>query len=187
MPVEHRLPWRVPVRCITAGLRHCALAAGVVLLAAAGAAHGAGSRLLGIDDLAARAELVVVGSVTAVESGWNADRTRIETHVDVRVEAAPAGWPRPDVVSVWQPGGRAGGVAAEIEGMPRFAVGERVLLFLRRGADGRPHVVERFQGKFTVGRDAGGSEQAVRREPDTGRVLDAHPLNRVLSRLTKSP
>lgn len=145
---------------------------------------GATTQLLGIAELATRAELVVLGTVAAVESQWNADRTLIETRVDIQVAATPRGEPRPDLVSLWEPGGRVGTLAAEIAGTPRFSPGERVLLFLRRGRDGRLHVVERFQGKFSIERDAAsGQERAVRRVPDTGRVVDVVPLDRLLAEL----
>lgn len=159
------------------------LGAILTALVAPAGVSGATTQLLGIAELATRAELVVLGTVGAVESQWNADRTLIETRVDVRVTATPRGEPRPDV-SLWEPGGRVGTLAAEIAGTPRFSPGERVLLFLRRGRDGRLHVVERFQGKFSIERDAAsGQERAVRRIPDTGRVLDVVPLDRLLAEL----
>ena len=139
---------------------------------------------LRIADLAAHSDLVVVGAVSSVESGWNAAGTVIETQVHVHVAATPKGAPRPDVV-VWQPGGRIGTLAAEFADMPRFSPGERVLLFLRQARDGRYRVVGLFQGKFSIERDATtGEERAVRRVPDTGDVVDAAPLDRVLAELT---
>ena len=160
------------------------LGAILVALATATDAPGATSPPLGIAQLAARADLIVLGAVSTVQSQWNADRTLIETRVEVRVAATPKGAPHADVVSLWEAGGRVGPLAAEVADTPRFSAGERVLVFLRRGADGRFRVVERFQGKFSIERDgASGEELAVRRVPDTGRVIDVMPLHRLLAEL----
>jgi hypothetical protein len=67
-------------------------------------------------------------------------------------------------------------VRSVVAGAPVFAVGERVLLFLTLRLDGDLAVAGLFQGKFSLTRDAGGREVAVRNLPGGG-ARDTIPLD----------
>jgi hypothetical protein len=141
------------------------------------AAHADGP--LTVEDLARRAELVVLGEVTSVASELQAARSQITTRVDVRVNETLKGQAGSNPLQFRQAGGRMGDMTSEVAGAARFVAGERVLLFLARGAEGSLGIVGRFQGKFAVERDATNSEVAVRRVPGSAEVLDRVALEQV--------
>lgn len=104
-----------------------------------------------IPDLAAEAELVIVGRVAstgvylrraggAIEA-WTAATIVVEAWVD------GAG---PGELVVHEPGGRWSGGGTTVAGAPRYRVGERVLAFLRRDPDGRLRTVGMAQGRFVL-------------------------------------
>jgi hypothetical protein len=134
---------------------------------------------LTVEDLARRAELVVLGEVTSVASEFHATRRQIVTRVDIRVGETLKGQAGPNPLQLRQPGGRVGEMSSEIAGAPRFVAGERVLLFLVRAADGSLAVAGLFQGKFALERDAADRDVAVRRVPGSAEVLDRVSLEQV--------
>jgi hypothetical protein len=134
---------------------------------------------LTVEDLARRADLVVIGEVTSVASEFHATRSRIVTRVDVRVSETLKGKAGANPLQLRQPGGRVGEMTSEVAGAARFVAGERILLFLTRGSDGALGVVGLFQGKFALERDGGGGDVAVRRVPGSAEVLDRAPLDQI--------
>src|SRR5439155_1626250 len=85
----------------------------------------------------------------------------------------PAGTPSPrarSMRSVAGPGRRSSWSAepsptlrrSRVEGSPEFRRGERVLLFVSAYRDGTARVAHFYQGKFSIIRDAGGEDVAVR-------------------------
>jgi hypothetical protein len=80
-------------------------------------------------------DLVVLGRVVEVRSGWNADRSAIVTEARVAVDEVWKGLPETDVVVVRTWGGVAGGVEQVFEGEAELRRGEEVVLFLRRDGD----------------------------------------------------
>jgi hypothetical protein len=134
---------------------------------------------LTVEDLAQRAELVVIGEVTSVASEFHATRSQIVTRVDVRVAEALKGKAGANPLQLRQPGGRVGEMTSEVAGAARFVAGERTLLFLARGGDGTLAVVGLFQGKFALERDGAGRDVAVRRVPGSAEVLDRVSLDQI--------
>jgi hypothetical protein len=134
---------------------------------------------LTVEDLARRAELVVIGEVTSVASEFHATRSRIVTRVDVRVAEALKGKAGANPLQLRQPGGRVDEMTSEVAGAARFVAGERTLLFLARGGDGTLAVVGLFQGKFVLERDGAGRDVAVRRVPGSAEVLDRVSLDQI--------
>jgi hypothetical protein len=112
----------------------------------------------------------VVGRVGAArsEAATAGPITRIQLDVEKMLKGTPAA-----ALTIVQPGGEAGGVAASVAGAPTFVTGERVLMFLTRRPDGALRVAHLYQGKFSIEADP---PQAVRRLPDTQAVLDAVSL-----------
>ena len=113
-------------------------------------------------DLVAQSAAVLVGRVAAIAS--HADRGRIYTDVTVDVDEMLKGDSVP-TLTVRVLGGRVGNHAAWVEGSPEFRRGERVLLFVSAYRDGTARVAHFYQGKFSIIRDAGGEDVAVRETP----------------------
>jgi len=113
---------------------------GLVGLAAAATLDGAP---LDLDGLSASADRVVYGEVRAITA--SPSEVGIETTVEIRVSETLLGSPAP-VVSFTVPGGSLDGVTLTIPGVPRFAAGESVLVYL--GAEDQ--IVGFNQGAFRV-------------------------------------
>jgi len=161
------------------------LAAGLLVVnALIPTAGGAASVIpIAVPDLARAADVVVLGTVrsTRVESD---PRGKTFTAVEVQPTEVLKGTTAGTVV-VRQLGGVTVTGGSLVSGSATFAPGECVLLFLRRaGADLR--LLGEAQGKFSVGRDASGSAWTANRvDPDTGRVLDRVPLERIKELLAR--
>ncbi len=136
---------------------------------------------LPVEDLASRADAVVVGRIVAQEARWNDTHRRIFTRVSVAIDARwlwrPAAGPGDETIVVVRPGGERDGFGQEVFGEPTFTTGERAVLFLvRRGAIFR--VVGMAQGVFHL--DAGGravqdlSGLALVRSQAGTRIVGAH-------------
>lgn len=105
--------------------------------------------------LCAEADLVFVGTVTAVESRWSDPARRA---IETAVTFADLTWLRGaarDTVTLRFAGGTMDGLHEEVAGVPRFAVGERRVLFARDGTYVSP-VVGFNQGVFQVVEGADG-------------------------------
>ena len=111
---------------------------------------------LTLEDLQDRSALVVLGEVTDTEARLEAGA--VVTHVEIRVSDCLTGL-CPDDVTVTSPGGSLGGQVESVEGAPRFARGQEVLVFLRPQG-GQFEVVGMAQGLFHVQR-AGDAPVAV--------------------------
>jgi hypothetical protein len=134
-----------------ASLGLAALGASVLLSRGAGA-----SLILALDlpSLVSRAENVAVVDVMSVKSAWDARHERILTTVDLAVVESWKGPMAPAThVSVVQRGGTVDDTEMIVFGMPRFAAGERTLVFLA-GRPDHAFVVGMAQGKRLVQREA---------------------------------
>lgn len=100
-------------------------------------------------DLAAEAELIFVGTVARVESRWaDEERSAIETIVTFTDIEALLGAAEREV-SLRFGGGEVDGLREQIAGVPRFEIGERVVLFARRDRSLSP-IIGFHQGCFRV-------------------------------------
>jgi hypothetical protein len=106
---------------------------------------------------------VVRGSVTSVQSYWNASHTKIFTETVVAVDETYKG-SATGQVTLLQLGGEVDGVRVTVHGALSWTAGEEVLLFLEPYTEGRFHVSGFSQGKF-----------AVERDPVTGRAFVRAP------------
>ena len=159
------------------------------LLAAPGAArqHAPGDPFapLGLERMADLATSVVVGTIEAAEGEWNYDRTRIHTRFTLAVERVLAGRAS-DKAHFRVLGGTVGETTVMVSEMPRFSVGERVVVFLR-GSGGRlPSVVGGPEGKIALDRGDGladpGEEEALRLlAPLRVPAADGAPADTVIS------
>ena len=161
------------------------LAAGLVAANLLSPAAGAAASVIpiAVADLAHAAEVVVLGTVRSTRVDHDPRGTTF-TVVEVKPTEVLKGTP-PGTVVVRQLGGVTAAGGSIVAGSATFAPGECVLLFLRReGGDLR--LVGEAQGKFSVVRDAGSSSWTANRvEPDTGRVLDSVPLDRIKELLAR--
>jgi hypothetical protein len=111
-------------------------------------------------DLVDTSSFVVTGEVTDVRAVVG-PAGRIETRVRLAVEEGIKGRVGRDVTFV-QPGGEAEGRAVVIFGNAQYTVGERVLVFLRRRADGALTTTALGLGKYRIEGDTRSGRRAVR-------------------------
>lgn len=112
--------------------------------------------------LCAEADWIFVGTVLAVQSEW---RDRARRAIRTRVTFGELSWLKggpADRITLRFAGGELDGLREEIAGVPRFAVGERRVLFAHDGAFISP-LVGFNQGDFRV---VDGPEGAVVLAPD---------------------
>jgi hypothetical protein len=107
--------------------------------------------------MVAQADTIAIVDVGAARAAWDERHERIVTTVELAVVETWKGAPAPAArLVVAQPGGTVGDVTMVVSGMPRFAPGERALVFLRGPAE-RASVVGLAQGKRLVRRDPAGA------------------------------
>jgi hypothetical protein len=113
-----------------------------------------------LEDMTRVSALVVRGEVTAVTSRAEGEsRTRLVTDVTLRLDEVLKGSREPGEFTFTVPGGQSDEYVMAIPGMPRFRVGQEVVLFLEPTASGFvPSGLQ--QGRFSV-----------LREPVTGRTV----------------
>ncbi len=121
----------------------------LVLAALPEVTHGQ-EKALTTDELARRADVVVVGKVTAMKSEWNSDKSRIFTRVTVSVDQFIKGDGGEHFVTVTTPGGEVDGVGELYSHSVRFVNDETVVLFAVKDRQGGLRVAGGDQGKFTV-------------------------------------
>jgi hypothetical protein len=141
-----------------------ALLALVLATSVAGRAFATLILALDLPAMVGRAERIAVVDVLSVTARWNDRHDRISTAIELSVVDCWKG----DLASgthltVLQPGGTVGDVTTTVDGLPRFAPGERTLVFLHGPAD-RATVVGLTQGK-----------RPLRRDPASGRWMVAAP------------
>lgn len=107
------------------------------------------------EELAARAELVVVGRVVELRAERDA-AGRSRTLTRLAVSEAWKGEPRGDIIEIAQGGGVLGQEVVESAGEVKLTVGDRVVAFLRRGGAGDWIWVARDQGCFPITAEVGG-------------------------------
>jgi hypothetical protein len=107
---------------------------------------------LSFSELVTSSAVVVHGRVRDVHPRWTADRRGIESLVDVEVVDYLKGG-LGEHVTVRVPGGRLGPYVNLIPGAPRFAEGDRVVLFLTVNGPTIPVVTGTSQGVYRVSPD----------------------------------
>lgn len=113
---------------------------------------------LEIEELTRLSTDVFHGQVTALETRWNPERTRIYTAVHLRInETFKGSAQRHESVTVIQLGGEKDGRRLDYAGRPEFTVGESIVLFTTRTRRNELTVVALKQGKLHVA-----GNQAVR-------------------------
>ena len=108
----------------------------------------AAMRQFPMEDLARKADAIVLGTVLQQESAWDAQHTAIHTDVTVAVEQVLAGTPG-NIVTLRVAGGIVDGIGMRTSNDASFQKGERVIVFLDTTAI-PSSIVGMQQGKFTV-------------------------------------
>src|SRR5439155_16336608 len=103
---------------------------------------------LPLEELARKADTIVLGTVTKQKSAWDVQRTAIYTDVTLEVEGVLAGTPGEEVI-LRVAGGSVAGMGMRTSNDAVFKAGERVIVFLDTSAVPNT-VVGLQQGKFTV-------------------------------------
>jgi hypothetical protein len=118
-------------------------------LLAASPALGAQAIALSVEGLARSSDAVVRGQVRKTTPTMSPDGRRIFTLVDVEVTTTWRGEAR-KTVQVIVPGGVVGNIGQRVDGVPSFAEGEEVVVFLHRAEANGYRVAGLAQGKFQV-------------------------------------
>jgi hypothetical protein len=107
---------------------------------------------LSFEELVGESAAVVHGRVADVRGQWTADRRGIESLVVVdAIDYLKGSWG--GQVTVRVPGGQVGTFVNLIPGAPRFAEGDRVVLFLKANGPAVPVITGTSQGVYRVAID----------------------------------
>jgi hypothetical protein len=147
------------------GTRRSVLAALAAVAVFTAAAEASQFKAFARKGQVAASELIVVGRVTSVRSGWDSRRSAIHTDAEVAIDEVWKGSPASDRVVVRTLGGRVDDVALEVDGAATFHQGERLLVFLHSTDDVYVPAGMRF-GKYEIV-DEGGASFAVGALPPT--------------------
>lgn len=109
-----------------------------------------------VEQMTRAAQLVVRAKCLENSSGWDAGE--IWTFSEFQVEDAWKG-AQPSTLRVRLLGGRAGNLASNVPGIPRFQLGEEVVLFLEPTERGDFSVVSWVQGTFRIRRNSRTDEE----------------------------
>jgi hypothetical protein len=129
------------------------------------------------DDLVTRADLIFTGQVISQHSEWkDTDGKRsIVTIVKFGVEQVHKG--RAGVtVKLQFLGGAIGAVTLDVSDMPKFAQGERAILFVEKNSVNASPLVGFYHGKFSLRKDASGRDAVLKHNGQA--LLDVADLGR---------
>jgi len=133
---------------------------GVLALMLAAIPAGASTFLaISRGELVAQSDAIVQGTVVKVNSFWSESGRVIVSEAMIQVEEKIRG-NAPSVVIVRTYGGEVGDIRVDAPGFPKFATGERVLVFLTN-AGATAEVTAYSQGQYRIMRDKAGVEMAV--------------------------
>ena len=108
---------------------------------------------LSTQQLTLQSDVVAVGTVSATQCEWNADKTRITTRVTIAVREFLKGGAGEQRITVLTPGGEIGDVGELYCGAARFQKDEEVVVFAKKQQGPVMQVAGGGMGKFTIERD----------------------------------
>jgi len=121
-------------------------------------------------NLPKRADAIVVGTALTSYAQWSADSS-VETLTIFSVTEIIKGNVSP-TINIVEPGGSIDGISVVMAGVPRFASGEKALLFLRKTGTDRWAVADLAVGKFAS--VIGGNGRLLQRDADDIVGWDSH-------------
>jgi hypothetical protein len=108
-----------------------------------------------LSELARGAQFIFIGRCEAVSCHWNTDHSLILTANRFRILRPVKGDPGPSI-TLDELGGTVGEDTLQMSDVPRYRVGEEVLLCVRRTELGRWTTFGAGQGRFPIDRDSRG-------------------------------
>ncbi len=114
--------------------------------------HGVGERV-SLEEIARQADVVAVGTVDRLRSEWNANKSRIQTRVTIRVEQPLKGAPPGVELTVLVPGGEVDGVGEVYSHTDRFRQEEEVVVVAKRDSRGTLRIATGDRGKLLITHD----------------------------------
>lgn len=121
----------------------------------------------------ARAAGIVVDA-RFVDAQARQDRGSIWTFAQFQVLDTLEGVPSGQRITVRLPGGQIGHLRESVDGVPRFAPGERVVLFLERTSAGDFGITGWTQGTFRVDESAGPGSEILTQDTSAIPIFDPH-------------
>ena len=121
------------------------------------------SKALSTQELTSRSDVVVIGTVSGMQSEWNSEKTRITTRVTIDVREFLKGGNGEQQITVLTPGGEIGDVGEMYSGAARFRHHEEVVVFGHKKTGHDHEVVGGDQGKVPVIEDKLTREKTVHR------------------------
>lgn len=115
---------------------------------------------LNLEQMVRGSQRIIIGRCLSRRTHWNRTRTLILTSTRFAVTEDLKGESR-GFATVVMVGGTKDGITQEVSGVPKFEVGEEVLLFLTAGKSGRWRPLGLSQGKFRIVTDRQGIRQAL--------------------------
>lgn len=135
--------------------------------------------VLGDDALVGLSSTIAEGRVVALHSEWNDDHNQIHTIVTIRVSRLMKGaMPSDGHLVLRLLGGQVDDLVMEVVDQPTFALGEEVIVFVRKNPRHFMPVTGLYQGKFTIVDDPGTGVQSV-----VERAMSREDFVREVSRL----
>lgn len=153
-------------------MRHIDIALTILCSAVLGIGAVAASVVVPIpvDDLAGASPVIVEAKVAKVASGLDPETGRIATYVTLDVSYVFRGRLERGPLVLREAGGRFGEVVHDVDAVPVYEPGERVIAFLRPGPDGTLRTAGMAQGRFVLDEATGGL--AARRDlSGQGRIV----------------
>jgi len=157
-------------RCFEKTL-HCVLAPAVLLLALGANQPARATTLMrmSLAQMSHAAQLIVRARCTGNSTGWDAGEIWTFTSFDIEETWRGSA---PSQISVRLLGGRVGNITSTVSGVPRFASGEEVVLFLESTPRGDFSIVSWEQGTFRIRRDTRTGEEIAVQDTSAFAVFD---------------
>ncbi|MCU0255024.1 MAG: matrixin family metalloprotease [Acidobacteria bacterium] len=152
-----------------------ALLAAAVSFAAVGPTTAAVSIYVSPEQLAESAPLIVEGTVSRTASGFDPVTESLNTYVTVAISFVHRGPANLSTLVVRELGGHFDDLYHDVDAVPVYRLGEKVLLFLEPGRDGVLRTAGMFFGKFELVDDAAGQRVARREMSGLGRIASLAP------------
>ena len=137
------------------------LLVGVVFAAAPSEVAYCQSAALSTESLVQSADVIVVGKVTAMNSEWSSDRSRIYTRVTISVDQQIKGEASESSVTITIPGGEVDGIGEVYSHTAKFTENEGVVVFAEKDRQGNLRVIGGDEGKATVRKEKGSGRYLV--------------------------
>jgi hypothetical protein len=119
-----------------------------------------------VDELAKRAELVIMGEVASMKTRWNKPQEPIYTEITLNVQETWKGEVTTKTIMVEQIGGTYGETSLKIPDAAEFKVGQKVILFIDKRED-MTDLAGWYQGKFNIDGDMAVQEKTGYKLPIT--------------------